>query len=214
MKEKIILIHGYNKNKSDMKALSKHLDSLGYDSILVDLPLTFKELEHCSLLFRDNIQNIIKDLPQGEKINLVGHSTGGLIIRKFLCDTKFKDKINKCVLIATPNKGTKLADIAAKVSNLFIKVFKTLRSLQTKSVENLNLRNIEGIEIGAIAGDKCNLLLGKMLKNKNDGRVEVSSVYYDGVKDFVVLPYGHKEIHYKFDTAKLIDNFIKNGKFS
>lgn len=211
--KKIILIHGYNRDHNDMTTLKDNLEELGYEIILVDLPLTFKRIEYCTDIFKREVQEIISRLPKEEKISLVGHSTGGLIIRNFLTITQHKGKIDKCVLIGTPNKGSKLADIAAKVANIFVDIFKTLKSLRTKNIERLNLYAGTEIEIGAIAGNKNNLLLGNLLKRENDGRVRVDSVKYDNLKDFIVLPYGHKEIHYKFETAKLIDNFLKYKKF-
>jgi hypothetical protein len=38
-------------------------------------------------------------------------------------------------------------------------------------------------------------------------------VKFDGLKDFVELPYGHKDIHYQLETVELIDAFLKNGRF-
>ncbi|MCS7464920.1 hypothetical protein N0M98_33090 [Paenibacillus doosanensis] len=142
----------------------------------------------------------------------IGHSSGGLVIRKFLSDTRYLDYVHKCVLIATPNRGTRLASYADQVSKTSTRIFKTLQSLHPEYIDSLNLKET-GIEIGAIAGNRNNLLLGKLLNDDNDGRVEVSSVYYDGLTDFTILPYGHKEIHYQKETAELVVHFIKKGTF-
>ncbi|KYH28747.1 hypothetical protein CLTEP_27490 [Clostridium tepidiprofundi DSM 19306] len=115
--------------------------------------------------------------------------------------------------LSTPNNGSQLANIASKFSSIFVNIFKTLESLKPENIENLNLKHIESIEIGAIAGNKNNLLLGKLLKTENDGRVHVNSVKYKELKDFIVVPYSHKEIHHKYEIAKLVSIFIENGKF-
>lgn len=52
-----------------------------------------------------------------------------------------------------------------------------------------------------------------MLKGANDGRIEVNSVKADFLTDFIMLPYGHKEIHYQFKTAKAVACFFQNGNF-
>ncbi|MBF8983411.1 alpha/beta fold hydrolase [Lutibacter sp. B2] len=213
MKKKVILVHGFNKNKKDMFILKKNLEKIGYECILIDLPLTFKEIEYCTSIFEEKIEEIICSLKENEKISLVGHSTGGLIIRHFLSNTKYTDQINRCVLISTPNKGSQLADIASKLSNLFTNMFKTLKSLQSENIENLKLKHVESIEIGAVAGNKSNLLLGKLLKTENDGRVQVNSVKYKELKDFIVVSYGHKEIHHKYEIAELVSAFLENGHF-
>ncbi|KZL89124.1 alpha/beta fold hydrolase [Clostridium magnum] len=214
MKEEIsILIHGYNKNKNDMSTLAKNLEKLNYKCILVDLPLTYKEIDYAAFLFQEIIEKILKGINQNEKVNLIGHSAGGLIIRKYLLETKNIERIKSCVLIATPNSGSELADMAANYFKAFTHIFKTLKSLKTENAKMINFINDERIRIGAIAGKNDKLLLGKLLTEENDGRVTVKSVYYEGLEDFIILPYHHKEIHYKWKTAELVDDFIQTGRF-
>lgn len=213
MNRKIILIHGYNKKSKDMKVLKNNLEKFGYEGVLVDLPLTFKEIEHSTNILESIISEMIQNIESDEKIYLVGHSTGGLIIRHVLTTTKYLDRIDKCVLIATPNNGSELADIAGRIIKILTSIFKTLRSLQSENIKALNLKDDYGIEIGAIAGNKQNLFLGKFLTGENDGRVTINSVKFDGLKDFVELPYGHKDIHYQLETVELIDVFLKSGRF-
>ncbi|KYH30605.1 alpha/beta hydrolase family protein [Clostridium tepidiprofundi DSM 19306] len=98
MRKKIILVHGFNKNKKDMNTLEKNLEKMNYTCTSVNLPLTFKEIEYCTHIFEQKIKETICNLRKGEKINLVGHSTGGLVIRHFLSTTKHIKKIHRCVL--------------------------------------------------------------------------------------------------------------------
>ncbi|MFD0682520.1 MULTISPECIES: lipase family alpha/beta hydrolase [unclassified Paenibacillus] len=211
--QKAVLLHGFNKKQDDMMVLKSNLLVHKLDCELVDLPLTFKRIDQCAFIFEGLFEKIISELNKTEKVSLIGHSSGGLVIRKFLSETKYLSRINKCVLIATPNQGSELADFAGKISRTYVKIFKTLYSLQTDNINMLQLKETN-VEIGAIAGNKNNLLLGNMLENENDGRVEVKSVYYSGLKDFIVLPYGHKEIHYQKETADLIHSFIIHSKFN
>lgn len=208
----VILVHGFNKNSKDMRPLEQNLQSFGYQCYSPDLQLTFKEIEFSSFALEKMLDEMVKiHLKKGEKIHLVGHSTGGLVIRKLISDTKYRDKIGRCVLIASPNKGSKLANIAGKMKP-YAEVFKTLKSLTYDGVEKLE-KNHFNIEMAAIAGNKSNLLLGKLIRDVNDGRVELDSVYFSSLKDFLVLPYGHKEIHHKKETARWVDLFLKTGKF-
>src|SRR5690554_1502779 len=130
MSKKVVLAHGYLRTYKDMDDLKKNLEILGYEVMLVDLPLTFSNLEHAAYIFEREINSFISNLKQGEKISLVGHSAGGLVIRLFLNNTKHLNKIHRCVLIATPNKGCQLAEIASKISRTFINIFRTLNSLK------------------------------------------------------------------------------------
>ncbi len=192
-----------------MKTMQTHLCSMGYEAISVDVPLTLKTMEDAYLVLEEKIS---KHISNKDIIHLVGHSTGGLLIRYFINHTKYLDHIGRCVLIATPNKGTELADQAMRYSRMFAKVFKTVESLHTES-SDLTIKNINNIEIGAIAGNKCNLILGKLLHGENDGRVTVDSATYEGVKEFIVLDYGHKDIHHQYHTAEIVRNFLQTGKF-
>lgn len=206
---KAILVHGFNKDSRDMEQLKIHLTLLGYECVLKDFPITYKEFDRAAVILEEVIKNSVNGT---EKINLIGHSTGGLVIRKLLSETEYIDKINRCVLIATPNKGSSLAAIASKIKP-FTSIYKTLKSLTYEYIEQLNLNHRSNVEVGAIAGNVSKLYLGKLMSVVNDGRVEVSSVYYPELKDFIILPYGHKEIHDQQETAKLIDAFLQTGKF-
>lgn len=213
MNNKVVLVHGFNKNSSDMLQLKENLTQLGYDGITFNLPLTFKEIKSAVLIFEKEMEVLMSNLDNRESIHLVGHSTGGLIIRNFLAKTEKINKISRAVLIGTPNHGSQLADIAANLSEVLVNIFKTLKSLQKQKIEELKLKKDNEIDIGAIAGSKNNLLLGKLLPKENDGRVQIKSVKDKALKDFIALPYGHKEIHYKFETAELVVSFLEQGKF-
>lgn len=196
-----------------MHPLQKHLMSYEHECFLIDLPITYKKIEVAASMLSEFLEDIIQThLSEGEQIHFVGHSTGGLVIRKMLSETKSADKIGRCVLIATPNKGSKLAHIASKLP-LYVQIFKTLGSLSYKYIEQMGIIDKPTIEIGAIAGNSSNLFLGYFINEESDGRVEVKSVDLPNFTDFIVLPYGHKEIHHQKETAKLVDTFLKNGKF-
>lgn len=210
--KKAILIHGYNKNKNDMLVLQENLLTYKIQTILIDLPLTFRPIEESSTMLTNYFTQAIQSIRDDEKISLIGHSSGGLVIRYLISLLKDLSKLDRCVFIATPNQGTLMADMAFKWMKPISRIYKTLDSLHTAHrdrIPNLN----PAIEVGAIAGSKNNLLLGKLLKAENDGRIEVNSVHMEGLKDFIIVPYGHKEIHYQTVTARLVSNFIYTGKF-
>jgi predicted alpha/beta hydrolase family esterase len=210
---KVILIHGFSKNPKDMIPLENHLQLMGYECILPNLPLTFKEFDFSALVLEEIIEEIMKENhDRDEKIHLVGHSTGGLVIRKLISQTKHAAKIGRCVLIATPNKGSKLANIATNIKPVAA-IYRTLKSLNYEYIAQSEFTPVPGIEIAAIGGNKNNLLLGNLIGDVNDGRVELRSVYYPELTDFIILPYGHNEIHHQGETAKWVDSFLRTGKF-
>lgn len=181
---KAILVHGFSKSPLDMKPLALNMRILGYECIVPKLPLTYKEFDYAVIILEAILKELCLD--KEEKVHLVGHSTGGLVIRKLITDTNYTDKIGRCVLIGTPNKGSKLANIAGKMKPI-IKIFKTLRSLDYDYIEQINFISRPDIEVAAIAGNRNNLLLGNLIGEESDGRVEVNSVYYPELKDYITI---------------------------
>lgn len=209
--EIVILVHGFNKDQSDMIHLKKWLERLGYRAITVDLPLTFSAFDQCVSSFQDQISELGACFDY-EKIHFVGHSMGGLVIRSFLASNSVP-KLGRCVLIATPNQGTKLADISEKVFKPLGQIYKPLKSLTTCSMNIASPMNDPTPQIGVIAGISNKHFLGVLLPKINDGRVEVQSAKCEEMIDFVIRPYGHKDIHHQPEIAELIDVFLQTGKF-
>ncbi len=209
----VVLVHGYSKDSRDMKTLAGFLDAAGYRAVVVDLPLTFDHVEDAAKIFARQMEDIVADIPDDQTIAMVGHSTGGLVIRCFLAHFEQGRRVEHAVLIATPNRGSTLAGMAGDISDLLLETFATLDSLRPEKIPALGLDDPEETKIGAIAGSRGNLVLGKLLEKENDGRVEVRSVYYDGLDDFAVVPFNHHEIHHEAETAELVVRFIETGRF-
>lgn len=213
-KELVVLIHGYNKNYRDMNYLKEYLEEKNYRAVSVDLPLRFRSVKYATEIFNDKMAEIMMSLKSEEKISFVGHSTGGLVIRKYLDDLKDRELVNRAVQIATPNQGSSLATFVSDISELWTSIFVTLESLEPENVEAMDLSEGESIEIGAIAGNQSTMFIGSILDGENDGRVKVKSVKFSGLSDFVVIPFHHNEIHHQKETAELVDRFLKTGKFN
>ena len=214
MKQKVVLVHGYFKTEKDMFALKSELEKADFEVITINLPLTFNKLKSVLTLFKSEVGKIFAESKREEKIHFVGHSTGGILIRRYLAVTEYKNKIGRIVLIAAPNRGSRLAYFAKKYFRPFTDIFKTLSSIEIENIKRLELAAGEEFEIAAIAGSKSNLFLGRFLTKENDGRIRVESVKFSGLKDFVVLPYGHKDIHFQEETAQLVAKFLKFGNFN
>lgn len=207
----VLLLHGFNKSSKDMAALSKYLETFGFHCHSLTLPLTRREFDRVTQLVANEVEELARS--NGSTVHLVGHSTGGLLIRHLLTDRSVAVRIGRCVQLATPNKGSQLAMLADTIKG-YTDYFRTLKSLHTAYIEKLSLINDTPIEMGAIAGTTSNLWLGRFIKGENDGRVEVSSVDIPELTDFTTLPFGHKDIHYHYETAVLIARFLNTGSFS
>jgi uncharacterized alpha/beta hydrolase family protein len=106
----VLLIHGY---MADASVWNKWVDLLKKDGISA-YPITFKQsddkcgsaAEHAKELSK--IIGQIKDETEQNKMNIVGHSKGGLDARVYLAN-ETKDVAN-LVMIGTPNAGSPLAE--------------------------------------------------------------------------------------------------------
>jgi hypothetical protein len=136
---------------------------------------------------------------------------GGLITRAYIHQYQLLN-VGKCVFIATPHKGSSLANILVHAPHLS-KLIKPITTLLTENNHQL-CRMDKKIKIGAIAGNRNNLLVGKLfLSNESDGRVEVLSVKTDDLSDFVLLPLNHHKIHHSPETLSLVQSFLQYGSF-
>src|SRR5215207_1621520 len=106
----VLLIHGYME---DASVWNKWIDLLRKDGISTVYPITFKQsddkcgsgAEHAKEL--SNIIGQIKKEIGQNKVNIVGHSKGGLDARVYLANNT-KDVAN-LIMIGTPNAGSPLA---------------------------------------------------------------------------------------------------------
>jgi alpha-beta hydrolase superfamily lysophospholipase len=208
-KEIIVLVHGFFRTRRDMAFLARYFQKNGYATFRPTLPAIFSSLDQCTAQFEKKLQQLPRDC---DRIHFVGHSMGGLIIRQFL-GRNMVANLGRCVLIGTPNNGTDLAVIAEKYFRFSLKIFKPIQSFLPEKLIIALPRNNPPPEIGVIAGKSNNILLGRFFKKESDGRVPVESVRFDGLKEFVTVPYNHLQIHHREKVAALVMKFIRTGCF-
>jgi len=204
-----VLVHGYFKGGRDMRPLARNLARIGRRVAVADLPTTFGSLDRCRREFERFLDS---EAGNADTLHLVGHSFGGLIIRSYLAANK-ADRIGRCVLIGTPNRGARLADLGLRFFPFAYRVLKPLDSLVTYAPPIPPPRRYPPPETGIIAGNRNRLISGVFLSRESDGRVEVDETVLEGMTDFVVLPYIHTRIHKRPETAALVDRFIRTGRF-
>ncbi len=204
-----VLVHGYFKDGRDMAALGRHLEGLGRRIAIADLPATFGTLERC----RDGLAGFIDGAaPDGITVHLVGHSFGGLVIRSYLA-MRDDPRIGRCVLIGTPNRGARLADIGLALFPPARWVLRPLDALVSSAPPIPAPLHDPPPIMGIIAGNRNRLISGIFLSRESDGRVEVVETMLDGMADFVVVPYIHTRMHKRPETAALVDRFLATGRF-
>ncbi|NRA56179.1 MAG: hypothetical protein HRU23_18720 [Gammaproteobacteria bacterium] len=203
-----ILVHGFNKNISDMAYLETGLKQAGFDVFAVNLPARFGSLEQC----RNALYHQIKDIVHGvDVVNYVAHSMGGLITRSLIASIK-QQNVGHCVFIATPHGGSKLAAIANCIP-LYATVFKPITNL-LPNLKYPTFTSHHNFKIGLIAGSHNQGLIGRLfLSNASDGRVEISAVKTPDMDEFKILHYSHTKIHHSNETLIAVKKFLTTGSF-
>ncbi|OIN83901.1 hypothetical protein KX00_1458 [Francisella sp. TX07-6608] len=140
---------------------------------------------------------------------------GGILVCK--CIDKLQlDNIDKCVFIATPFAGSKVADFGDRIP-FYSRILKPNKELKVTD-DYLEICNkvAARVPIGLIAGNKhskFNLLAKFCLKNQHDGLVEIASVFAVNSVDRIILNKNHREIHHDNETLSKIACFLQTGKF-
>lgn len=107
----VVLIHGIYHNPSAWLLHERKLEKAGYVVSNFAYHSFFMPLEAILQRFDDHLHLLEVAYP-GKKPILVGHSMGGVIIRKWLGTKKNAARISGVITLATPHGGSKLAALA------------------------------------------------------------------------------------------------------
>ena len=178
----VLLIHGYME---DAAVWNKWVDLLKKDDISV-YPITFKQsddkcgssAEHAKELSK--IIGQIKDETGKNKVNIVGHSKGGLDARVYLANNT-KDVAN-LVMIGTPNAGSPLAESSEICTPAVYDLRPGAAATEVKMNPNTKYYTIAGDWNPKLGNCQLTLALpmeessSSTLPKPNDGIVPLSSV--------------------------------------
>ena len=166
----VLLVHGFAEDAAVWK---KWEDMLRKDGIQF-FTVTFKDSDDkCGSAKQHAIEleNMVQDIKEqsgAQKINIVGHSKGGLDARVFLDNTDTKDVAN-LIMIGTPNAGSPVAETNYACAPAVYDM--RLGANATKAVINPNTKYY------TIAGNWMPLTQGNiMIPGNDDGLVPVESV--------------------------------------
>lgn len=206
-REIVVLVHGFFKGPKDMNYLARGLGDAGFETFSPDLPATFGSLEDCAHSLRIQLARL-----EGiDTIHYVAHSMGGLITRAYLAGSGVRNA-SRCVFISTPHSGSGLAAVAEKIP-LYSFVFKPVQAILPGSGYQ-RFKERGRLCLGIIAGSKNSGVLGKLfLKGPGDGRVEINCAGAEDADEFLVLPFGHKDIHHQYRTLVNVIEFLRCGSF-
>ena len=212
----VVLVHGILSSHKELKKIKKDLLGRGYNAISINYPSSDYPLEELTEIVYKKIQKKInKNKNKNKKIHFVAHSMGGLILRMLLYKYKIPN-LGRVIHIATPNKGSELAD-ALKDQWGYKKIYGPAgQQLITDQSKIKHLLGKVFYELGIIAGTQSLDLYSshKIIPGIDDGHVSVESTKVKGMKDHTLVHSSHLFISKNKKTREQVINFLEEGFFS
>jgi pimeloyl-ACP methyl ester carboxylesterase len=214
----VLLLHGLAAPRWSMNLLAHHLrEHAGYQTFVVEYASTRSAIDDQA----KGLANVIRSLEGIEEINLVGHSMGNIVIRRYLagCDPSSKGwlpdpRIGRIVMIAPPNQGS-ITATRLSGNSLFKKLLgKSGRQLGTEWEDLEKRLAIPDVQFGIIAGGFGNPIgLSLTVPGDDDGRISVETTRLEGATDFIVVSALHELIANDPRVFTLTERFLTRGYF-
>ena len=208
----LILVHGFIKNSKDMASLAKSFKDDYEEIIAVNLPTIFVDIE----VAVHRLSEILKKIPDTKQLTFIAHSMGGLITCKAIGHLKLQN-VKKCVFIATPFRGSNVANFGHKIP-FYSRILKPNKNLLVTDNYLDDCNNaMKDVPVGLVAGNKhskLNLLSRVLLTSEHDGLVEVGSAFAINSDDKIIVNMNHQKIHHDETTLQYVKNFLERGRFS
>lgn len=229
----VIVLHGLIRSRSSMSKLCNYLRKHGdYRVFNAAYPSTRQGIAQHA----EGLKRIVDNLDGIEEINLVGHSLGNIVVRKYLAGPEGKgsrlpdERINRLVMLAPPNHGSRIAK--ALEGNTLFRVINgpAGQELGPGWAAFAHTLAMPDVEFGIIAGGRGGRFghgdepedseqpaskrgYNPLLPDDNDGTVSVASTRLAGARDFAVLPAIHSLIMNDKTAHEYTLRFLRKGYF-
>lgn len=201
-------MHGLGRTRASMALLGERLDWAGYDVTNVDYDSRGGILaEHAETLAAE----VSACCAAAPRVHFVGHSLGGLVIRRYLADTR-PESLGRVVLLAPPNQGSEVADWfrEQQLGHLLGPAGLGLGTGDAGIPASLPPPEYE---VGIIAGNRSLNPIGSVLiPGPDDGMVGVDNTRIEDVP-LIVVPRSHTFLMNDRFTTEAVIGFLRTGKF-
>jgi len=209
----VVLLHGLGRSSRSMTKMAAALRAHGYNTVLVDYPSLQEPIQAHARQLADVVTRCCSEAPT-PRVHFVGHSLGGIVIRKYLADHR-PQHLGRVVMLASPNGGSEIADIAIRSGFLGSIVGPSALALGTGDDGIVSELGAAGdVEIGVITGNRSwNPLFSWLIPGPDDGQVSIESARLDGMRDFLVVPHTHTFLMNSDDVIAQTVAFLQTGSF-
>ena len=208
--ESVILLHGYGRTTFSMRPLQNRLEEAGFMVHNIGYPSMRRSPAELINILDDQLKSCCSTSP---RIHFVTHSLGGILTRAYLAENHLEN-MGRVVMLAPPNQGSELADIANGSVLLRAILGPTVVQLGTGEESLPNRLPPPWYELGVIAGiDYFNPIGSFLVPEPSDGTVAVASTRLVGMRDFVTVHKSHTFIMRSADVADYVIQFLITGRF-
>ncbi len=168
----IVLIHGYLGNRSSFLPLAAYLKLKGAGKVLT---FNYKWNTGPEQAAKE-LKAFLKNHVRGGRIDLVGHSLGGIISRIYLQELGGSRRVDRCITLGTPHEGTYNAYwVASKVGDSLRPNSRLLKRLKATRAVAANVR------FCAIVGGSDNVVLPRIFAANGGDVVYLPNVGHLGI---------------------------------
>lgn len=203
-----LLIHGMGRSSKCFGALAKTLNAEGVRTIAFDYPSTRVSIQESV----GYLQSVLDHLPDVERIDVVCHSMGGLLLRSLL-STSCESRFQRAVFLGVPHHGAEVADFLKRNPLFKIVTGPAGQQLVTDPASGMNHMPIPEFEFATIAGGRGdNRGFNPLLPGDNDLTVTVESAQLEGASDSLRLPVIHSLLMADKRCIAAIVRFLQTGR--
>ncbi len=213
----VILIHGITASPQSLQSLAQSLQADDYNVVnigwqtggaldVIAEATIVQALQECRAI--DDVR----------RIHLLGHSTGGLIIRYYLSQHPIKE-LGYVLMLGVPNHGSFLINLAQATKSDYQETYGATGEYLRTGADSFTaaLPDATGYYAGVIAGighiSRKDKIYGLFLRGLDDGRVSLTSTMIEGMNDFIITPYQHNQMIEQPSIFQQVKYFIRNGVF-
>jgi len=209
----VILLHGLFRSSASMEKLAKCLREQGHDTVF---NVTYASTQSGVGEHAESLARIIANLDGIEEINIVAHSMGNIVARRYLADHEDKPdpRLRRMVMLGPPNHGSLGAVVLAENA-----IFTTLTG-QAGQELGIQWGDLEErlatptFEFGIIAGGKQDDRgFNPLLPGDNDAIISVDTTRLAGASDFIIVPVIHSFLMDDARVGEYTLRFLQKGHF-
>lgn len=211
--ECVVLLHGLNGNKWQMRRYASALEADGYSVANVGYPSRSAPIED---LIPVSVDAGLEQCRHAgaRRVHFVTHSLGGILLRYAQEQSPIPD-LGRVVMLAPPNKGSEIVDVTGRWPGARLLAGPAAMQLGTRGEKSIPARlGPVDFELGVIAGyGAIDPLSSAMLPNPDDGKVTVASTRVEGMRDFMTLARSHRGLRYSDEAIENTRYFLRTGRF-